>query len=272
MKLVSIGDCVADGYLDEGVFYPGGQAVNVAANAMLDGAEKASFLGILADDAPARHIEGALEGLGVSLERCRRAYGTTPMPGVRIIDGDRVFFRGKRDTVAHLLRLGISQEDLDFISGFDICHTTNEAGIDSELGRIHKVVPVSYDFSVGHGQGLLEAICPSIDIAFFSGEGLTDSECVSLARRAKELGPDIAIVTKGLRGSIALHGGKLYEQPIVPCQAIDAMGAGDSFAAAFLVSYADSHDVRASLRYAAERASHTCTVHGAFGHPHAICP
>ena len=48
MKLVSIGDCVADGYLDEGVFYPGGQAVNVAANAMLDGAEKASFLGILA--------------------------------------------------------------------------------------------------------------------------------------------------------------------------------------------------------------------------------
>lgn len=113
MKLVSIGDCVADGYLDEGVFYPGGQAVNVAANAMLDGAEKASFLGILADDAPARHIEGALEELGVSLERCRRAYGTTPMPGVRIIDGDRVFFRGKRDTVAHLLRLGISQEDLE---------------------------------------------------------------------------------------------------------------------------------------------------------------
>lgn len=272
VKLVSIGDCVADCYLDEGMFYPGGQAVNVAANAKLDGAEEASYLGILGDDDVARYIGSVLQGLGVGLERCRKAYGLTPMPGVRIIDGDRVFFRGKRDSVAHLFRLGIAQEDLDYIARFDICHTTNEARIDGDLGRIHKAIPLSYDFSTGHDEKTLEALCPNVDFAFFSGEGLSDEECLLLARKAAATGSETAIVTKGMRGSIALRDGKLYEQPVVPCRAVDAMGAGDSFAAAFLVRYADSHDVSSALSFAAERASHTCTIHGAFGHPHAICP
>ena len=32
MKLIAVGDNVTDCYLDEGIYYPGGNAVNVAAS------------------------------------------------------------------------------------------------------------------------------------------------------------------------------------------------------------------------------------------------
>lgn len=33
MRLIAVGDNVTDSYVEQGVYYPGGQAVNVAANA-----------------------------------------------------------------------------------------------------------------------------------------------------------------------------------------------------------------------------------------------
>lgn len=268
MKLISVGDCVCDCYLDDGIYYPGGQAVNIAVDARRSGAEASEFIGIFGNDDAAHHIESSLMEEGVSTGRCRRAIGATAMPGVRIIDGDRVFFRGKRDTVAHLMRMRISQEDLDRIAGFDVCHATNEAGIDDELARIHGVTSLSYDFSTEHEHSMLERLCSTVDIAFFSGASLREEECEELARTAEGFGCTVVIVTRGAEGSICLAKDGMHHQGIVSCDAIDAMGAGDSFAAAFLVRYFDTHDVDRALAFAAERAALTCTYHGAFGHPH----
>jgi fructoselysine 6-kinase len=267
MKLVALGDCVCDCYLDDGVMYPGGQAVNVAVNAKHSGAEQANFVGVLADDYAADHIRAALKQEDVGTERCRKAYGRTAMPGVRIINGDRVFFHGKRDSIAHLLQMRIAREDLEFLSGFDVCHTTNEAGVDGELAAIHGAVTLSYDFSTDIANGRLERVCPNVDIAFISGAELGDEQVNEVLSRAAALGPKIVIVTRGIHGSVCLAQGERFEQGIVPVDAVDPMGAGDSFAAAFLVSYFDGGDVAQALAFAAERASQTCMVHGAFGHP-----
>ncbi len=270
MRLVALGDCVCDCYLDDGVFYPGGQAVNVAVNARQSGAQESSFVGVFGDDYAAEHVRASLAAEGVGTERCRRAYLRTAMPGVRIIEGDRVFFHGARDTVAHLLQMRIAEEDLAFLSGFDVCHTTNEANVDADLARIHAAVPLSYDFSIDRDEGWLRRICPSVDIAFFSGAGLSDDQIAELMEFVGSLGPSVVVVTKGEGGSICSADGIIYEQGIVACDAIDPMGAGDSFAAAFLVSYFDTRDVARSLAFAAARASETCTKHGAFGYPHPI--
>lgn len=267
VRLISVGDCVADRYIDDGVYYPGGQAVNVAANASLDGAEAAAFLGIFADDDMAGHIRSALAEEGVRTDRCRVAHGTTPSPGVRLVDGERTFFRGRRDSVAHLFRMRLASEDLELISTYDVCHTTNDAGLDEFLPQIHAVVPLSYDFSTGHDDEYLARICPSVDIAFFSGEGMGRRQAVELMRRAHGLGTSLVIVTMGEHGSLCFDGEKLHEQGVDAVDAVDTMGAGDSYAAGFLVRYFDTRDVDAAMAFAARRAARTCTVHGAFGHP-----
>ena len=53
MKLICIGDNVVDCYLDEGVCYPGGDAVNVAVHAKRCGAEKVTYMGVFGNDAEA---------------------------------------------------------------------------------------------------------------------------------------------------------------------------------------------------------------------------
>ena len=52
--------------------------------------------------------------------------------------------------------------------------------------------------------------------------------------------------------------------------AVDTMGAGDSFIAGFLTAYGDGRSMEAALDYAAERSALTCTIRGGFGHPHPL--
>ena len=74
----------------------------------------------------------------------------------------------------------------------------------------------------------------------------------------------------GALGSLCFDGVSVHECGITKVDAIDTMGAGDSYAAGFLVRYFDTRDVDAAMAFAAERAAHTCTVHGAFGRPSKI--
>lgn len=50
MRIISIGDNVTDTYIDDGVYYPGGNCVNVAVAAHKAGAEISDYLGIFGDD------------------------------------------------------------------------------------------------------------------------------------------------------------------------------------------------------------------------------
>lgn len=280
MRLIAVGDNVTDTYLDEGMYYPGGQAVNVSVDAMLSGAQGAGYLGVFGDDDRADYIRGVLADKGVSCERCRRAYAPTARPGVRLVDGERVFQSGPRDSCQHLFAMNIVREDLALLATYDVCHLTNEAHLESELATIRQSVPVSFDFSTDRDEAYLELVCPNVDIAFFSGADLAPEQVHALARRACELGVRVAVVTRGADGAYALEralpadGGaqpSWIEHEVSACEAqvVDTMGAGDSFAAAFLVRYYDTHDLAAALAFAAERAAVTCGVRGAFGCGHA---
>jgi len=270
MRLIAVGDNVADTYLDDSVYYPGGQAVNVAVNARRDGARDSAYLGVFGDDDRAAVIRSCLDEEKVSHARCRVAHAPTAQPGVRLVNGDRVFLPGPRDSCQHLLSLRLAREDLELVSTYDVCHTTNEAGIDAGLVRLHDVVPISYDFSINRDEEYLEKVCPHINIAFFSGSDLLDDDVAALAQNARRLGAEIAVVTMGERGSTCACADGTFFQDACETDPIDTMGAGDAFAAAFLVSYFDSRDIEASMAFAAKQAAKACTLHGAFGHPHRI--
>lgn len=64
MKIAGIGDNVIDRYMNMGIMFPGGNAVNVAAHAALLGAE-AAYVGSIGADREGKILKNALESLGV---------------------------------------------------------------------------------------------------------------------------------------------------------------------------------------------------------------
>lgn len=89
------------------------------------------------------------------------------------------------------------------------------------------------------------------------------------------------IATRGSYGAMLFDGKDFYEQPPKLVEAVDTLGAGDSFATAFLLSFTESlkrapermkkdsgfyrEELKKAMVRGAEFASKTCLVRGAFG-------
>ena len=147
MKLIAIGDNVTDCYMDEGVYFPGGNAVNVAVNCKKNGAEKVNYIGVFGDDERADYIKQCLTEEGVTYDRSRKVYAHTAQPRVYLKDGDRVFAPGLRDSCQHLFSIKIVKEDEEIIKDYDICHTSCYSNLEYELEELAKICSVSFDFS-----------------------------------------------------------------------------------------------------------------------------
>lgn len=63
------------------------------------------------------------------------------------------------------------------------------------------------------------------------------------AETAAQLGPDIVIITQGVKGALMLHNHARYEIPAYPPSVIiDPTGAGDAFIGAFMAEYVRGED------------------------------
>lgn len=245
MRLIAVGDNVTDCYLDEGVYYPGGNAVNVAVNCKRNGAEAVNYIGVFGDDERADYIRSCMLEEGVTSSRSRKVYAPTAQPGVRINEeGDRIFVGGQRDTCQHLFSIKLTREDLALIETFDICHTSCYSNLEYELETLSRVCAVSFDFSDRRDHEYLKRVCPYVTYAFFSGSDLSEEEVRALLEEAAGLGAKIVGVTRGSKGSLFYDGVQYYEQGICKVQTVDAMGAGDSFIAGFLTHFADHKNMK----------------------------
>ena len=142
--------------------------------------------------------------------------------------------------------------------------------IEYELPEMAKRCQVSFDFSERIDPDYLARVCPYVTYAFFSGSHMTQEEIEALMDRCHALGTKVVGVTLGSRGSIFSEEGKRYHQGIVPVEAIDTMGAGDSFIAGFLTRRILGDGMEDALRFAATAAANTCKFHGGFGYPHPL--
>ncbi|MBQ9941381.1 MAG: carbohydrate kinase, partial [Christensenellaceae bacterium] len=125
MRIIGIGDNVADCYLHQQKFYPGGNAVNVAVNCHRFGMEEAAYLGIFGDDDKAEHIRSVLRKEGIDISRCRKFYGISGQPTITISpEGDRLFSKKRFYTCQNVVALRFIKPDLEYISTFDLCHTS----------------------------------------------------------------------------------------------------------------------------------------------------
>ena len=73
--LLCIGDNVVDLYLDRGVFFPGGNALNVAVLARRFGLADVVYMGIVGNDREGDHVRTCMAAEGLSIAHLRRVEG-----------------------------------------------------------------------------------------------------------------------------------------------------------------------------------------------------
>ena len=287
MRLLGIGDNVCDIYVHTGMMYPGGQALNVAVYAHMLGAESA-YLGVFGTDEAAAHVRSTLTRLDIPFPRCRTYPGENGYALVTLRDGDRVFLGSNRGGVLQGRYLELDGDDLAYLSRFSVIHTTNNAFFDHGLPALRRTgALVSYDFSTRWTERERVApTAPYIDMAFLSCGELAEEEIESVCRALADQGATAVCATCGSRGAVAYTGGRILRQPAKLVQAVDTMGAGDSFAAAVLVELGRAAErgsrscwqdlawretvIAGAMEQAAAFSARICLLDGAFGHGTAL--
>ena len=281
-SVLGIGDCTVDIYVDRGVQFPGGNALNVAVLMARRGA-RASFLGCVGPDALGDLITEAARAEGVDAGRMRRMSVPTCWSRIRHADGDRVF-DGSRPQPDGAYALDAA--DFDWIGGFDHVHSSIYSILDADLPRMRAAMragaggTLSYDFSDEYDEARFAAVLPHIDIAFLSGAERDEAACRSLAVEASARGPSTVVVTRGAAGSLALCDGAFAVAGTTPTEVRDTLGAGDGLIAGFLMARLEGATLADALRVGADAAAEVCRDDGAFGHgmpvadgqPGLLCP
>ncbi|WP_018526732.1 PfkB family carbohydrate kinase [Alkalispirochaeta alkalica] len=269
MKIICVGDNVVDCYLDQQTYYPGGNAINVAVNCRRFGATEAAYMGIFGDDSEADHIKWVLTQEGVSYHGSRVISAASGHPQVSLTaDGDRVFIGGPQDTAQHIVRIRLTGQDIAYIRGFDVCHSSCYSGIEPELASLSEATNVSFDFSTRHEPDYIDQVAPHLRYAFFSGSHLEMAELEEIVETCHSYNVEVVGITRGSEGAFFSKSGKHFMQPVKSAfNIVDTMGAGDSFIAAFLTHYVDGVPITEALDIAATKAAWTCGFFGGIGYP-----
>ncbi|GGQ22606.1 PfkB family carbohydrate kinase [Streptosporangium pseudovulgare] len=262
MRLVGLGDNVADRYADLATMFPGGNAVNVAVYARRAGAETA-YWGVTGDDAAGALVRGALAAEGVDVSRVRTEPGPNAWSEVRLKDGDR-FFAGSDDGVSPFT---LDAAGLDALAGYDLAHTAYSGSLIGQVPQIAARIRLSFDFSHRWREPWAAGLVPHLFLAAYSASQLGEQEAESLVREATAGGARWALATRGGDGALLSDGRRLWRQPAVPCRVVDTLGAGDAFLGTLLPGLLRREgDPEQALRAAAEAAALACEAYGGFGH------
>ena len=284
-RIIGVGDCMVDKNLTKGLMYPGGQALNIAVNTKLCGAESA-FIGAFGNDYIADHMKKVMDEIGLDYSRSRFYHAPNAFARYKVIDNDRVFQRhanGKPNPMQMAIRRmlayeGFSEADMEYIKSFDVMHTSNGAFIEEYLPDMAKQgIKISYDFSLAHMKdGKMEAVCPYCYFVLMSCSHMTREEMEKQMERAYRMGTKIVVATRGGEGSTCYDGKNFYTQaPHWRENVVDTMGAGDAFISAFLYDFIENGGletedreeiIKHALDFAAEYSANSCMVEGAFGY------
>lgn len=250
-----VGDNTVDRYLGSlERDFVGGNAVNVAAQLALAGATVA-YYGAIGDDADGEYIRATLADTGIDLG------GLVVVPGRTAVTTIRVDQQGERSFESE--DFGVTadyfprDEELAEIAAADWVQLGMLRRA-SELRRalaVRRAVPIGQDCAVAAGFDELR-------VAFLSAEG---ADPWPLARAARTGGADLAVVTRGSSGAVALdENERTVEVDAAPATVVDTTGAGDSFIAGFLSEFAHGAGLEQALAAGSRSAAVTCGHLGGF--------
>ena len=219
VKIIAIGDNVCDKYLSRGKMYPGGQCVNTCAYAAANGVPSA-YLGKFGSDEVAAYNQKILHELGIDISHCRHFEGENGFAMVTLKGNDRVFLGSNKGGVAKEHSFDFTQEDLEYIKGFNLIYTNLNSYIEEDLPFLHTAgVPIAYDFSTRWTDAYLEKVCPYVTVAILSCAHLSAEDRAREMQKAADHGVSIVLGTIGEDGSYVLYCNKICKI-ILTCPAI----------------------------------------------------
>ncbi|MEV7609645.1 PfkB family carbohydrate kinase [Microbacterium sp. NPDC089320] len=280
MRVLGFGDNIVDRFVDRGIDYPGGNAVNVAVYAHRLGAE-AEYLGVFGDDDLGAFLRSAIEDAGVPTTRSLVRPGASGVSTLRVVDGDRTFLGWNGGGVTVSAPIDLDDGRSQYAAGFDLVHSSVYSRTESQLPRLHALgALVSFDLSSEaefRDPSYLERVAPFVDVVLLSCAGLDDEEAFAVLDAALAHGAPLALGTRGTRGALVTDGTARLTAParlISDEVLVDTMGCGDAYLAGFLVSLHGAgwrrtsapsvDDLDAALAAGADAARDQCLVEGAF--------
>jgi len=263
-KIIGVGDNVVDMYLDLKKMFPGGNALNVPVLAKKYYGVDGGYIGVLGNDEAGKHVYSSLKKEGIDISHVRICDGENSYAKVTLICGDRVFV-GSGSGVPKLCDL--NDDDFNYISKFEIIHTSIYSGIENYLPKLKQLGKVSFDYSDKTDIAYFKETAPYVDYAFISGSSMKIDEIVKFQDYVSDLGPSTVLVTRGEAGAVLCKDKEFYEVSIIPTKIVDTLGAGDAFIARLLVGILSDENIELTLKECAKASAKVCTHHGAFGHP-----
>lgn len=262
-RILGLGDNTIDTYVDAGVQYPGGNAVNVAVMAHRLGADT-SYLGCVGDDEAGDLVRESLQSEGVEISRVRIRAGANGRAFVGHHDGDRQFIRSDPGVRADYRW---QEDDFTYIGTFDHVHTSFFSDLDDALPRISaRSRSLSYDISNRWTPDRLRRISPFVRYLFLSAADLDGPEAIALANDCLALGPEAVVLTRGSGGALGVNKEGNAFQPALPTYVVDTLGAGDGFISGYLVAALAGASLKRCMFRGTEFASQVCSWPGGFGH------
>lgn len=267
MRICGVGDNVIDRYLHCDLMFAGGNALNFAVFGRQAGAQ-AAYLGMTGNDIPAGVIHHALCAEAVDISRVRINDSFNALSQIDIdADGNR-FFVG---SVPPPYQLRLSEEDLAWLQGFDLLHTSDYSGLESQLPALSACAPLSFDFG-SRDDSWAEPLLRWVQVATFSRSGSAPDEVDRLIAKAHAAGVATVLVTQGADGALISHRGQRHRQPALPTQIVDSLGAGDAFIATLLVRLGQGKTLTDAAHEAALASARVCERLGAFGYGVPLTP
>ncbi len=266
MRVCGVGDNVVDRYYNQGLMFPGGNAVNFAVHAQRSGMN-AAYLGVIGTDSDGDLIRSSLQAEGVELKHLRVKEGPNAFATVHMDDDGNNRKWGLCEKGVSMFQL--DSADLDYLGGFDLAHTGETSQLDGQLPVIRERVAISFDFSdrsLDYAAGVL----PYVRVAAFSRSNANDDEIARLLDAAVSAGVELITVTQGAKGATVCHRGNVLFAPAVPVDAVDTLGAGDAFVSRLACRVLTGVSLKEAASEGAQYAALICGTRGAFGHARPI--
>jgi fructoselysine 6-kinase len=261
VRLCGIGDNLVDRYVNEGLMFPGGNAVNVAVHARRSGADTA-YVGVIGTDHQGDFVKSSLILEGVHVDRLHRLKGETAFATVYLDpSGNRSF---------GLCEKGVSifhpyGSDVEYLAKFDVVHLCETSQLEEALPAIAERTAVSFDFSDRDNEYAALHL-PWVTVATFSRSESSTEDIEAQIEWAHAHGARWVIVTRGAKGAVISDGINVHHQEAAPANVVDTLGSGDSFIARLVVRLWEGVDLVDASEQAALYAAEVCSTLGGFGY------
>jgi sulfofructose kinase len=253
----------------EEFYSPGGQVATAMVACAALGL-RAKYIGTVGDDERGRIQMESLRGSGIDLTHVQQRKGCPNQSAYIVVDestGERTIFWNRPDCLTispdEITAEQITSARLLHIDGHDTAAVEHAARIARGAG-----IPVTVDVDTIY-RGF-ERVLPLVDYLIASAEfpgrwTKIEDPLLALRQIQQTHGMNVAAMTFGAQGSLALVDGAFHYSPGYAVNCVDTTGAGDVFHGAFCYAVLQHMPIGAALEFSNAMAALNCTARGARG-------